>query len=540
MQDLLLSYSPVVPVCGAGAFRVNVRNDEMARRTYNASMKRLIGAVLLLGWCVSTAAQSSRPVDAYVAAHRPQILRELVELLSIPNVAADRANIARNAELLRAMFQKRGFATEVLETPGNPLVFGELHVPGAKRTILFYAHYDGQPVDPKSWRQATPFTPIARNGRLEDGAQEIADFLALDELPPDARLYARSASDDKGPIVALLAAVDALKASSRQPTSNLKVILDGEEEARSPSLAATMGRYREKYRADLMLILDGPLHPSGKPTLAFGARGNLVFQLTVFGPKFALHSGHYGNWAPNPAMDLAQLLASMKDANGRVTVAGFYDDVPRLSDEERQILAAVPDRRDELMRFFGIQRTDQVGANLQEALQFPSLNVRGLQSGDVGDAARTIIPDRAIADIDVRLVKETDAERMLQRVIAHIRTQGFHVLMDAEPDDAARARYPRIVRVSRVNWTNAYRTEMTLPESRAVIGALEGAWGELPIRARTMGGTVPIDFFIQALGMPALSVPVVNFDNNQHSHNENLRVQNLWDAVKSFAAILQM
>jgi acetylornithine deacetylase/succinyl-diaminopimelate desuccinylase-like protein len=289
-----------------------------------------------------------------------------------------------------------------------------------------------------------------------------------------------------------------------------------------------------------MLILDGPLHQSGKPTLAFGARGNLVFQLTTFGPKFALHSGHYGNWAPNPAMDLAQLLASMKDANGRVLVNGFYEDVPPLSRDERDVLAAVPDGSDELKQFFGIQRTEQVGSNLQEALQFPSLNVRGLQSGDVGDQARTIIPDRAIAEIDVRLVKETDAERMLQRVLAHIRAQGFHVLIDADPDDQARARYPRIVRVSRINWTNAYRTDMSLPESVALIRTLERAWGEPPVRTRTMGGSVPIDFFIQALGMPAISLPVVNFDNNQHSDNENLRIRNLSDAVISLAAVLQM
>jgi acetylornithine deacetylase/succinyl-diaminopimelate desuccinylase-like protein len=491
-------------------------------------------------WGVYVSAQTRKPVETYVAAHQQEIVRELVELLSIPNVAADRANVKRNAELLRTMFLERGFTVDVLATDGNPLVFAELPVPGAKRTILFYAHYDGQPVDPKSWNQPDPFTPILRSGRMEDGGTEIANFLTLKEFPPEARLYARSASDDKAPIVALLTAIDALKASKRQPTSNVKVILDGEEEARSPSLAATMGRYRDRYRADLMLIVDGPLHPSGKPTLAFGARGNLVFQLTVFGPKFALHSGHYGNWAPNPALDLVQLLASMKDANGRVTVQGFYDDVPRLSDEERKILADVPDRGDELMTFFGIHRTEQVGANLQEALQYPSLNIRGLQSGDIGEQARTIIPDRAIADIDVRLVKETDAERMLQRVLAHIRAQGFHVLMDAEPDDAARARYDRIVRVSRVQWTNAYRTEMTIPESRAVIGALERAWGALPIRARTMGGSLPIDFFIQALGMPALSVPTVNFDNNQHSHNENLRLQNLWDAVVSLTAVLEM
>jgi acetylornithine deacetylase/succinyl-diaminopimelate desuccinylase-like protein len=301
-----------------------------------------------------------------------------------------------------------------------------------------------------------------------------------------------------------------------------------------------MGRYREKYRADLMLILDGPLHASGKPTLSFGARGNLIFQLTTFGPKFALHSGHYGNWSPNPAWDLTRLLASMKGADGRVLVSGFYDDVPPLTPEERNILAAVPDARDELMRFFGIGRTEQVGNNLQEALQFPSLNIRGLHSGDINEQARTIIPDRATAEIDVRLVKETDPERMLQRILTHIRAQGFHVLINAEPDDEMRARYPRIVRISRIESTKAYRTEMTLPESRALIRTLERAWGELPVRQRTMGGTVPIDFFIQALGIPAIGVPVVNFDNNQHSNNENLRLQNLWDAVTTFAAILEM
>ena len=151
------------------------------------------------------------------------------------------------------------------------------------------------------------------------------------------------------------------------------------------------------------------------------------------------------------------------------------------------------------MRFFGIGRTEQVGDNLQEALQYPSLNIRGLHSGDIGEQARTIIPDRATAEIDVRLVKETDPKRMLQRVLTHIRAQGFHVLINAEPDDETRARYPRIVRISRVESTKAYRTDMMLPESQALVRTLERVWGEPPIRHRTMGGTVPIDFFIQAL-----------------------------------------
>ena len=504
-------------------------------------MMRLVFAGLLVSLCpLALPAQQRQPIEQFVATHQQQIVRELVDLLAIPNVAADRENIRRNAAALRDLFLARGFAAEILETPGNPLVFAELRAPGATRTILFYEHYDGQPVDPKTWNQRDPFVPIMRDKRMEDGGQEIGNYRTLTAFPPEARIYARSSSDDKAPIVALLAAIDALKATNQPLTSNVKVILDGEEEARSPSLAATMGRYRDRFGADLILILDGPLHPSGNPTLAFGARGNLVFQLTTYGPKFALHSGHYGNWAPNPAMDLAQLLASMKNADGRVLVGGFYEDVPALSAEERQILAAVPDRADDLVRFFGIGRTERVGANLQEALQFPSLNVRGLQSGDIGDQARTIIPDRATAEIDVRLVKETDPEKMLERVLSHIRAQGFHVLMNTEPDEAARARYPRIARVSRIEWTRAYRTDMSLPASQQVIRTLERAWGAPPVRLRTMGGTVPIDFFIQALGMPAIGVPVVNFDNNQHSSNENLRLQNLWDAVVSFAAVLRM
>jgi acetylornithine deacetylase/succinyl-diaminopimelate desuccinylase-like protein len=502
-------------------------------------MRLFVAALLCLNTIVVTG-QLRRPVEEYVAAHQQQILRELVELLSIPNVAADRANARRNADMLGDLLRTRGFTAEILETPGNPLVFGELLVPGAQRTLLFYAHYDGQPVDPKGWSQANPFVPVLRRGRLEEGGQEIPNFLALQQFPPEARLYARSASDDKAPIVALLAALDALASMNQRPTWNVKVIFDGEEEARSPSLAATIGRYRDKYRADLMLILDGPLHATGKPTLSFGARGNLVFQLTTFGPKFPLHSGHYGNWSPNPAWDLTKLLASMKDANGRVLINGFYADVPPLSPEERRVLAGVPDRPDDLMRFFGIGRNEQVGGNLQEALQYPSLNIRGLHSGDIGDQARTIIPDRATAEIDVRLVKETDPERMLQRILTHVRTEGFHVLLNSDPDDDVRARFPRIVRISRVESTKAYRTDMTLPESQALIRTLEQVWGEPPVRHRTMGGTVPIDFFIQALGMPAVVVPVVNFDNNQHSNNENIRIQNLWDAVVSFAAILRM
>jgi len=490
-------------------------------------------------------AQSRPSIERYVGEHRAEIVSELVSLLSIPNVASDKPNIRKNAELLREMLNRRGFAAEILETDVNPLVYGELRVPGASRTILWYAHYDGQPFDAKLWKQESAFKPILRDGRMEDGAKEIPNFAALKTYPPGARIYARSASDDKAPIIALLTAIDALRSTGQKLTSNVRLILDGEEEASSRGLTSSLAKYKEKYRADTMLVLDGPVHSSGKPTLVFGGRGIVTLDLTVFGPKFALHSGHYGNWVPNPAMDLIHLVSSMKNDDGRVVVEGFYDDVPAFTAEEKRIMAAVPDDPKELMQFFGISRTDKVGASLQEALQYPSLNVRGLRSAYVGSEARTIIPESAVASIDIRLVKETDPDRMIRRVRDHIRKQGFQIV-DKEPDDATRAKYPRIAMFgpssggASFSPTKAYRTDMSHPVAIEITNVMQRTWNQPPVRIRTMGGTVPMAPFAEAFSFPIISIPVVNFDNNQHSENENLRLENLWNAVVTFAAVLGM
>jgi acetylornithine deacetylase/succinyl-diaminopimelate desuccinylase-like protein len=507
---------------------------------------KIIIAILFLAIaCQSLNAQSRTMVEQYVGQHQQEIMNELVSLLSIPNVASDKANIRKNAEQLRQMLSRRGFVAEILETDVNPLVYGELRVVGASRTILWYAHYDGQPFDAKLWKQESAFKPILRDGRMEDGAKEIPDFSSLKTYSSNARVYARSASDDKAPIVALLAAIDALRASGRQPTSNVRVILDGEEEASSRGLISSLPKYRDKYRADMMLVLDGPLHSSGRPTLVFGGRGIFTLDLTVFGPKFALHSGHYGNWVPNPAMDLMQLVSSMKDANGRVLVEGFYDDVAPFTAEEKRILASVPDDPKELMQFFGIARTDKVGASLQEALQYPSLNVRGLRSAYTGADARTVIPESATASLDIRLVKETDPDRMMRRLRDHVRQQGYQIV-DKEPDDATRAKYPRIVMLSSgsggatFSGTKAYRTEMSHPVSVEITNVMQRTWNEPPVRIRTMGGTVPMAPFEEMFSFPIISIPVVNFDNNQHSENENLRLENLWKAVVTFAGVLAM
>ena len=490
---------------------------------------------LLLALPALAAAQDRAAIERWIGGHQRQVMAEFTELLAIPNVGTDQPNIRRNAEFLRAMLERHGLKSELLETNGNPLVYAERNVPGATRTTLFYIHYDGQPVDPPKWKQPTPFLPVMRDGRMEEGAKTIPGFAALEKLPVDWRIYARSASDDKAPIVALCAALDALQGKAQ---SNIHVVLDGEEEMGSPSLTAAIARYRDKLQASLLLILDGPVHAGGRPTLAFGARGIVTVDLTVYGPKMALHSGHYGNWIPNPAMRLAQLLATMKDEQGRTTIAGFYDGVPPLTEQQRLVLKSVPDDEPALLKLFGVAHPDAVGETLQEAIQYPSLNVRGMRSGYV-DEPRTIIPADATAAIDIRLVKETPSAHMLQLLRSHIAKQGYHVV-DQDPDDATRMLFPKLVRLKAGEGMEAYRTEPESKEGMQVTQALTRMWGAEPVRIRTMGGTVPIAPFIRELALPAVGVPIVNFDNNQHGDNENLRLGNLWTGIVTLAAMLEM
>src|SRR5918911_506632 len=371
----------------------------------------LICAAVALGALAPVSAQSPG-VRAYRQAHESEIINEFAERLALPNVAADTANIRRNAARLIEMMQKRGIAARLLEGNGPPAIFGEIKTPGASRTVAIYAHYDGQPVDPSKWA-TPPFTPTLRDQPLEAGGKVIPFRKRGESYNPEWRLYARSASDDKAPIIAMLAALDALKAAGRKPSVNLKFFFDGEEEAGSPNLADIVNRNAALLQADVWLCADGPVHQTRRPLLYFGARGIASATITVYGATRALHSGHYGNWSPNPAMRLAKLLASMKDDRGRVLVAGFYDDVVALGAEEKRALA-------EMMRELGLVETEGAGRKLAELINEPSLNVDGLRSEDVGRNARTVIPAEATATVDMRLVKGIEPRKQVERLIAHI------------------------------------------------------------------------------------------------------------------------
>lgn len=485
--------------------------------------------------------QIAAQVRDYRVDHEQRIVRELTEFLSIPNTASDTANIQKNAQRLSEMLEARGIETHLLPISGRgPVVFGKLTVPDAKRTVIFYAHYDGQPVDVAAWKSGQPFEPSLWTGAMEDGGRKIPFPEAPDDskarYDDDWRIYARSSSDDKSPIVMLLAALDALKARKIPLAANLKVIFEGEEEAGSPNLQRVLELNKNLLSADLLITADGPVHQSGRPLAFFGNRGDIGIRLTVYGPVRALHSGHYGNWAPNPAMKLSQLLASMKDRTGRVLIDGYYDDVIPLSEVEQKALAAMPNNDAELERELGIARPDGDGKKLVELLQEPSLNIRGLKSAYVGDQAQNVVPDRAEASLEARLVKGEDPQAKFEQIKGFIQRQGYFVI-DHEPTMHERGAHALLAKVINEGGYRASRTSMSLPVSKALVAALQQATRGDAVIAPTLGGSVPMYIF-EDLGLPWIGVPIVNYDNHQHSADENVRLGHLWRGMEEYAVIL--
>jgi len=503
----------------------------------------MIYLLLLLSISLASAQQTLNSTRANVRAFRQanehKIVGELIDLLAIPNLASDSISIRKNAGKLVVMLEQRGAQAQLLEATGSPpVVFGELNTPGAKRTLMFYAHYDGQPVTSLKW-DTEPWKPTLRDQATEAGGRIIPLPSADKKFESEWRIYARSAADDKSPIVAMLAALDALKANKIKLTTNLKFFFEGEEEAGSPHLEAIVAKYSNQLKAEAWILCDGPVHQTRRQQLYFGVRGIISFELTVYGANRELHSGHYGNWAPNPAMRLGQLLASMKDEEGRVLIKGFYDGVEALNAVEQKAVAEAPDSDIELMWSLGFAQAEGGGKKLIELIHQPSLNIRGLQGAAVGDYARNIVPAKATAAIDIRLVKGTDRHQMRELVENHIREQGYHIVA-ADPDVKTRLKYPKIVKAVWEEGYNASRTAMDLPISQAIIAAIENSTGAPVIKMPTLDGSVPFYIFTDILKTPAIGVPIVNHDNNQHSANENLRLQNLWDGIEVLAALMIM
>jgi acetylornithine deacetylase/succinyl-diaminopimelate desuccinylase-like protein len=503
-------------------------------------MKRLLLWVSVILLPAAAAGQSNPAAQAarqWRQQHERAILEEFAALLRIPNIATDRENIQRNADYIAKMMETRGIASRLVSIEGaNPLVFGEIRTPGAARTIVFYAHYDGQPLDPKEWT-TPPFTPTLRTQAIESGGRVIPLPPSGTPVDPESRLYARSAGDDKAPIIALMAAMDAIRAAGLKMKSNIKFVFEGEEEAGSPNLEKILAANKELFSGDVWLMCDGPVHQTRRQLIYFGARDGVRLDLTVYGPKSELHSGHYGNWAPNPALLLARLLVSMKDENGRVLVDHFYDGIEPLSDMEKRAIAEAPDIDKQLMREFWLGSTDGAQTKLNELITQPSLNIRGLASARIGAQASNVIPATASASLDIRLVKGMDPRRTQERIVDHIRKQGFFVV-DRPPSAEVRQAHPKIVWVDQARvGLGAVRTPMDLPIAQDVIRVVESVRGPA-VKLPNMGGNLPLPNVERPLGTRTIVIPIANHDNNQHSFDENLRIQNLWDGIELMAALL--
>jgi acetylornithine deacetylase/succinyl-diaminopimelate desuccinylase-like protein len=477
-------------------------------------------------------------VRSWRSTHEAEILEEYRGLLALPNTADDTAGLRQNAEHIRQMLQRRGVEVRLLEAPGSPpVVFGRLDRPGALRTVVFYAHYDGQPVEETAWH-SDPWTPVLRDRPLPEGGGEIPwPRPGAAQLPADARLYARSASDDKAPIQALVSALDALQAAGLPLSVNVRFFFEGEEESGSPHVGEVLRAYRDLLDADAWIFCDGPVNQSRIQEVAFGVRGIVTLQATVYGPLRPLHSGHYGNWAPHPTVMLVHLLAGLRDQEGRILIDGFYNDVRPPTAAEQAAVDRIPPIEPGLIRELGLGRTEGEGERLPERILLPALNLSGLQAGGVGDQAANAIPTQARAYLDFRLVPDQDPERVRELVEQHIRGQGFHVVR-SEPDLETRLAHPRIIRL---DWDKGYpavRTDMDLPVSRALAAAVSEAVEGRLLLVPTHGGSLPMHTFAVETGAPLITLPIVNHDNNQHGADENLRIQNLRDGIEVFGQVL--
>jgi acetylornithine deacetylase/succinyl-diaminopimelate desuccinylase-like protein len=465
---------------------------------------------------------------------------EFVEFLSYPNDSSFSEDIYNLIEWTKNKFKSLDFLMTELETSSIPLLLAEKKIHDDLKTILIYLHLDGQPVDITKWNQEDAFKPVFKKNEngifIEDDWNKIASYNYSELDDKDIRIFARSSSDAKGPVMMLIQALKFMKLKNIDQEFNIKLIMDFEEEIGSPSLPSAVEVHKEKLESDALLIFDGPQHATGLPTLNFGNRGISSITLKTYGPIVPQHSGHFGNYAPNPVFRMSNILSTMKDENGIVKIKGYYDGI-NITDEVKEYLDAVPDNEDEMKDKMEFKTPESVGNSYQEAIQYPSLNVRGIRSGWVGSEVRTIVPSECIAEIDVRLVIETDGYKLHDLIKKHIESLGY-IVTDKEPSKEMRLKYDKIVRFnSRVSYP-AFRTDINSDLGIWLKNVMVKTFGKEPVLKRTSGGSVPISPFVNTLNIPAVGVPTVNKDNNQHSPNENIKITNYIKGIETFIGIL--
>lgn len=422
----------------------------------------------------------------------------LFELLSQPSVSSTGEGMDECVDLLVSILQEYGFDTaSAIETERYPVVYAERFVDEAAPTVVFYGHYDVQPPGERSLWDSPPFEPTIR----------------------DESIYARGSGDNKGQLLTHVFALDALTAAGDEPTVNVKLLFEGGEENGSLGLIDYLsGSPAELADVDLVYVADGPMHPSRRPTVIYGNRGILSVQLEHETATDDLHSGNFGGPIPNAANELVELLGTMIDGD-RVTVDGFYDDV-HITDADRELVAGIPFDEDETLDSLGLDRLATESPYYERLLLEPTLTINGITSGYGGEGMKTIIPHRASAKLDTRLVPDQDPDRVFERIEEH-----------------AAAHNPA-VELTKMGTFPPMKTPLDTPAAEPLKGALRAVWGVEPVEMPLLGGSLPAAHFRTELDVPVLVVPYANPDQGNHSPNEHLDQVCFRNGIESTAQFL--
>lgn len=434
-------------------------------------------------------------------------LDDLKTLLSIPSVSTDPSRageMLRCAEEVARQMREAGLRdVEVMETGGHPAVFGQYLVDSSLPTALIYGHYDVQPEDPVELWTSPPFEPTERDGKL----------------------YARGATDDKGQFLCHIKAVGNLIEDSGTLPLNVKVLIEGEEEIGSAHLAPLLEKHQERMAADVLVVSDSAMYAPGQPSLVYGLRGLSFIQIDLKASDSDLHSGVFGGAVPNPAMELARILAQLKDASERITVPGFYDDVLDLSPEERQAYAAL-DFDNEAFRT-GLNVAGLAGEEgysvLEQRTARPTLEINGMLSGYTGPGSKTVLPARAMAKISCRLVPNQNPKKIAELLEKHVRSL---CSPNVECTITSRA------------GGHPWITAPDHPALEAAAEAVRAVYGKDPVRVRE-GGSIPIVLdFQNILGLPGILLGFGLNDENLHAPDEHFRIENFYKGIELSAALL--
>ena len=444
----------------------------------------------------------------YLVTGRDRFIDELKVWLAIPSVSAlpeHAADMKRCADWTAGEMSRVGLQNvRLIETPGNPVVYGDwLGAPGAP-TIFFYGHYDVQPVDPLELWTTPPFEATIRNGEL----------------------FARGAVDDKGQVFMHFKAIEAhMKQTGRLPV-NVKFIVEGEEEVGSPNLDAFIRNHRGDLTADVVVISDSGMFDKGVPSLCYGLRGLAYFQIDLRGTKSDLHSGSFGGAVANPAFVLAQVLAEMKDRSGHIRIPGFYDDVRPLKDEERNEFKRLPFLETKYRQDLGAPRLfgEKEYSTLERVWVRPTFEINGLVSGFTGEGAKTVIPAVASAKVSMRLVPDQHPDKIAALFEAYVKKIT-----------------PKTVelKVTRMHGGKPWMTEFDSPFIQAAGRAIEQGFGKRPVFTRE-GGSIPVvSTFKEVLGVPTVLFGIGLPDENSHAPNEKLDLGNFFSGTIASAFLYQ-